>query len=116
MQTFLTRTFTRPFQVNNMKQENALTIRTQRILVRDTAPFHEAFESFIPHERAFKSFMQYLKQKQRLEIIGNLWKCAGFFLEIESTYPVLKGTLMTETEEKLKQARDHLQKLLLAVS
>lgn len=99
-----------------MKRDNALTLRTQRILVRDLKPFQASFESFIPNERAFKLFVKYLKQKQRLEILSNLWKCAGYYLEIESTYPILKCTIMTDSQEKLKHARNQLQQLLLAVS
>lgn len=103
-------------QMNFMKREKILIIRRDNFLVRDTARFHEHFELFMPHERAFKTFVQYLKSKKQLLIFGTLWKCAGFYLEIESTYPVLKGTILTETEEELTQVRDYLQQLILIVT
>ena len=98
-----------------MKTDQKMTLRRDNFLVRDKINHEKQFELFVPTQEALQKMIMLMKNQTGLVIMGNLWKSASFYLEVESTHPVFKGTILTEKENQLDIARMLLEKLLLTV-
>ncbi|NHI92010.1 MAG: hypothetical protein EAX96_05865 [Candidatus Lokiarchaeota archaeon] len=98
-----------------MKKNNGITLNRIKFLVRDKHPRVSRVELFMPSKNHYIKMIKEAKT-QGITIIGNLWKGPAFYFEVETIFPVLKGTLLTENEKTVTEGMKFLELLLVSIS